>query len=302
MKIALETGTRYSSGSTRVPRQGPLHLYERVCMELVYVTTADDYEYEGLLWSPSTPGNPRLGAVLVHGWSYWYDPRIRSRGFCGKYIAAIGASLASIGVPSLFTLNRGFHAPEFFNDCSLDFEAAIDFLVHKGCEGIVLVGHSLGGAKCAYYAGEIGHPRLRGVALISAIPSSYNFQTPEKQKLIAQARILVASGQKHQITPCQEGKTVSLHEPATTLRNLDDGYRGTTLDAASKIILPLLSLAAERERGWFQVVTKGIREAAVHASSVDADIIAGARDHYYKGYETILAERISSWAQRVLLP
>jgi alpha-beta hydrolase superfamily lysophospholipase len=192
-------------------------------------------------------------------------------------------------------MNRGFHAPEFFNDCSVDFETAIEFLVTKGCEEIVIIGHSLGGAKCAYYAGEVGHPRLRGVVLLSAIPSSYNFEGKEKEDLIARARQLIIDGQEHTILSCQEGKTVSLHEPATLIKSFEQGYRGTTLEATSKITLPILSLAAEREWNWFQVVTKGIQAVATKAASVDAEIIQGAKDHGYSGYEEQFARRVCSW-------
>jgi pimeloyl-ACP methyl ester carboxylesterase len=270
-------------------------------MELVYLSTPDNYSCEGLFW-PSTSGNrTRLGAVLVHGWTYWYDPRVRSRGFCGKYMAAVGAALGEIGVPSILSMNRGFHAPEFFNDCAIDFETNIDFLVAQGCEEVVIIGHSLGGAKCAYYAGELKHPRLRGVVLMSAIPSSYNFEGQVKEELVAQARQLVAEGHKHRILACEEGKTVSLHEPATLVRSFESGYRGTTLEAASKISIPILSFAAEREWSWFQIVTKGIQAAACQAPSIDTEIIQGARDHTYSGFENYVGKRVSSWVQQRLL-
>jgi alpha-beta hydrolase superfamily lysophospholipase len=264
-------------------------------MELAYLTTPDNYSCEALFWPKNCDKKTRLGAVLVHGWSYWYDPRVRTRGFCGKYMASVGSALADAGVAAVLPMNRGFHAPEFFNDCSVDFETAIDFLVANGCEEIVIIGHSLGGAKCAYYAGEVGHPRLRGVVLLSAIPSSYNFEGKEKEELITRARQLLADGQQHTIVTCQEGKTVSLYEPAALIKSFEHGYRGTTLEAASKITLPILSLAAEREWNWFQMVTKGIQPVATKAASVDAEIIQGAKDHTYSGYEEQIARRVCAW-------
>jgi alpha-beta hydrolase superfamily lysophospholipase len=217
--------------------------------------------------------------------------------FCGKHIAAVGEALARIGVPAVLTMNRGFHAPEFFNDCAIDFQANIDFLLAQGCSEIVIAGHSLGGAKCAYYAGEVGHALLKGVILLSAIPSSYNFEGKEKEALITQGRQLVAQGQEHHIIPCVEGKTVSLHEAATVIKSFDTAYRGTTLDASAKITVPVLSLAAEREWNWFQIVTNGIKAAARQAPSVDVEIVRGARDHTYSGYEEYVAQRVSQWVQ-----
>ena len=261
-------------------------------MELVYLQTPDRYNCEGLFW-PSRTGRAKLGAVLVHGWSFWFDPRDRSRGFCGKLLATIAERLSESGVPAVLAMNRGFHAPEFFNDCSIDFQASIDFLVARGCEEILVIGHSLGGAKCAYYAGEVGHPMLRGVVLLSAIPSTYNFAG--KEALIEEARGMVAAGTLPTILPFTEGQTVALHEPKTLIRSFEDAYRGTTLDAAAKITVPILSLAAEGEWSWFQEVTQGIKSVARKSAAVDAHIICGARDHSYSGYEEDAAQRVRAW-------
>ncbi len=265
-------------------------------MQLVYLETPDRYSCEGLFW-PARTGQRKLGAVLVHGWTFWFDSRDRSRGFCGKLMAAIGERLSGAGVPAVLAMNRGFHAPEFLNDCAIDFETNIDFLVAQGCEEIVIIGHSLGGAKCAYYAAEVGHPRLRGVVLLSAIPSTYNFAG--KESLIEEARSAIAQGRTPTILPFTEGQTVALHEPSTLIRSFESAYQGTTLDAAAKITLPILSLAAEREWSWFQEVCKGIEAVAHSAASVEAQIIAGARDHGYAGHEDEAAERILAWLGRV---
>jgi pimeloyl-ACP methyl ester carboxylesterase len=267
-------------------------------MELVYLSTPDGYTCEGLFWPPAEP-QTKLGAILVHGWTFWHDDRVRTRGFCGKYMAAVGERLARIGIPAVLSMNRGFHAAEFFNDCVIDFQTSLDFLLSKGCEEIVIIGHSLGGAKCAYFAGEVGHPRLRGVALMSAIPSSYNYAG--KEELVARARQCVAEGRGQMIIPFEEKKTIALHEAETTVRSVDHAYRGTTLDAAAKIRVPILSLAAEREWGWFQEVTKGIERVATHAESLDTEIIVGARDHTYSGHEEYVATLVGEWARRRLL-
>lgn len=193
-------------------------------MELVYLSTPDGYTSEGLLW-PSLSQPAKLGAVLVHGWTYWHDPRVLYRGFCGQSMAAIGSRLAEAGVPTVLTMNRGFHAPEFFNDCTIDFHTA---LAHE------------------------------------------------------------------------EGKTIAPHEAQTLVRNVDHGYRGTTLDAASKISVSLYSFAAEREWAWFQEVTKGLRDISSKTTNIEAEIIQGVRDHAYSGYEEVVAERVIGWLQRTL--
>lgn len=268
-------------------------------MQLVYVDTSDGYTLEGLYWSEVGPKKVRLGAVLVHGWSFWHDMRVRSRGFCGRHMASIATHLSKVGVPTILTMNRGFHAPEFFNDCVFDFKACIDFLVSRGCEEIVIVGHSLGGAKCAYFAGEVGHSRLRGVVLMSAIPSTHNFSG--KEALVAEAQRCVAEGRSDTILPFQEGKTTSLNHAGTLVRSFTDGYQGATLEAVSKISLPTLSIAAEREWEWFQRVTRGILDGDHFSTSVKAELLSGICNHYYAGHEEAVAMRVADWIERVLL-
>lgn len=266
-------------------------------MKLISLTTPDRYVCEGLFW-PANVDSPKLGAVklgavLVHGWTFWYDPRNRDRSFCGKLLSTVGEHLSQAGVPAVLLMNRGFHAPEYFNDCAIDFQTSIDFLVSQGCEEIVIIGHSLGGAKCAYYAAEVGHPMLRGVVLLSAIPSTYNFAG--KEELIEEARRCVAEQRGPTILPFTEGQTVALHEPATLLRSFESAYRGTTLDAAAKITLPILSLAAEGEWSWFQEVCRGIKAAAKQSRAVEAQILSGARDHGYSGHEGVAAQKVVAW-------
>jgi pimeloyl-ACP methyl ester carboxylesterase len=214
-------------------------------------------------------------------------------------MAAVAEHLAKIGVSAILTMNRGFHAPEFFNDCVIDFQANIDFLVSRGCEEIVILGHSLGGAKCAYFAGEVGHPRVRGVVLMSAIPSSYNFSG--KEELVAEARRQIAAGHEHFILPFEDGRTIALDEARNLLHSFENAYQGTTLDAARKIKIPLFSFAAEREWAWFQEVTKGLGGDSQRAL-VETEIVQGARNHTYSGYEERVAERVANWVQRNLLP
>jgi pimeloyl-ACP methyl ester carboxylesterase len=267
-------------------------------MQLVYVDTSDGLTLEGLYWPAGGP-KARLGAVLVHGWTFWHDMRVRSRGFCGKNMASIATHLSQGGIPTVLTMNRGFHAPEFFNDCVIDFEASIDFLVSQGCEEIVILGHSLGGAKCAYFAGEVGHPRLRGVVLMSAIPSTYNFSG--KEGLVAEAQRCIVEGRPDTVIPFQEGKTTSLNHAETLVRSLTEGYRGTTLEAVSKISLPTLSIAAEREWEWFQRVTRGILASKSHPENIKAVLLSGVADHGYSNHEEAVAIRIADWIKHTLL-
>ena len=269
-------------------------------MELVTIHTSDGLSCEGIFWPAAAPiPQKKLGAVMVHGWTSWYDPRVKQRGFCGSFFPPTAEALALSGIPSVLTMNRGFHAPEFFNDCTLDFQANIQFLLSKGCEEVLIIGHSLGGAKCAYFAGEVGHPLLRGIVLMSAIPSTYNFQG--KDELIENARQLVSQGKPHLILPFQEGQTVAIHEAETVLRNFDFAFRGTTLQALEKVAVPLLSLASQGEWSWFKEVTQGIHAAARQAPSVDSHIVEGATDHGYSGYETHVAQVIAEWVKKTLL-
>ena len=267
-------------------------------MQLVYLDTSDGYTLEGLYW-PGVKQQRRIGAVLVHGWTFWHDMRSRFRGFCGRHMASIATHVSSLGIDTLLTMNRGFHAPEFFNDCVIDFETSIEFLVSQGCEEIIVLGHSLGGAKCAYFTGEVGHPLLRGMVLMSAIPSTYNFSG--KESLVELAQRYIDDGCADTIIPLREKKTTALHHAETLARSFTDGYRGTTLEALSRVTIPTLSIAAEREWEWFQRVTKGILASSQYPVSVEAELLSGVCNHYYSNHEEAVAIKVTDWIKRSLL-
>ena len=264
-------------------------------MQIVTVSTKDGFTYEGIYW-PGAAANPKLGAVFVHGWTGGYDPKGRYRGFVGNNVTVAASMLAGVGISSLSAVNRGYHAPEFFNDSSYDIDAYIDFLVSQGCEKVLLLGHSLGGAKCAYYGGEVGHPQLGGVVLMSAIPTTYNFEG--KEGLLEQAQAMIAAGNGHLPIARKEGETITTYEPVTLMKNFHEAYRGTTLDAVKKIKLPLLSFAAEGEWRWFHEVTKGIIEMKLISSMMEAVMLPGIDSHGYEGHENEVTGHILRWIER----
>jgi hypothetical protein len=133
---------------------------------------------------------------------------------------------------------------------------------------------------------------------MSAIPSSYNFSG--KEELLTEARRQIAAGHEHIILPFEDGRTIALDEANNLIHSFENAYRGTTLDAARKIKMPLFSFAAEREWAWFQEVTRGL-SGDPQRTLVEAEIIQGARNHTYSGHEEQVADRVASWVQRRLL-
>ena len=95
-----------------------------------------------------------VGVVLVHGYTGT---------FTGEVEGALPPLLAVAGYTTLVANNRGAGilgaARERFEGCVPDIRAAIDLMADRGYDRIVLLGHSKGGVKAAYYLAQTGDPR-----------------------------------------------------------------------------------------------------------------------------------------------
>ncbi len=266
-------------------------------MNIIEVQTKDGWKLEGAYW-PSEASS-EVGVVLVNGWSDWYVPSHTERSFLGKFLRTIGNIFPEKGIHAISVMQRGFHSPEFFNDCVFDIQACIDFLKENGCKKIVIMGHSLGGAKTAYFAGTQNVPELKAIVLKSAIPAIHDGYT--RADLLKTSREMIAKGEGELFFSKKEGKeTIVNYNPNMFVKNYEEGYQKNTLDIAAEITIPILSIAAEHEWDWFHTVTLGIKEAAQKSPRVDTQIVKGAPDHGYTGHETEVAEYILQWIREIV--
>lgn len=264
--------------------------------EIVNVNTQDGWSLAGLYFA-GYDLNSDIGAILMHGWVTHYDAKNKETFLFGKQLETAGQVFSQNGIPSLVVANRGYYRPEFFNDCVLDIQACIDFLLSKGVKRVILVGHSLGGAKSTYFAGTQNNQNLKALVLMSAIPAIHGLFAREDLLVLMKEKI--EKGEGDLIFSKKEGQAISTFLPTTFMRNYESSYQKETLDAAEGITVPVLSVAAEKEWDWFREVLNNIKDRATKSPKVDTKIFDGVTEHTYVGHEKEVAEYVVSWVKRL---
>ena len=131
-----------------------------VTVELVEVQTDDGVTLQGALWSPAS-GEARVGIALATGTGgefygeSWFGERYARAGYI------------------VLSLNRRDHGDNFgyykLDPSALDHRYAVDLLMARGVEGVVLAGHSYGTVTVPYYVMATDDSRVKGLILTSAL-------------------------------------------------------------------------------------------------------------------------------------
>lgn len=131
--MSVRQGTRLPAGVTR---------------ELVPLTAEDGAALDGALYSPAGR-RPRTGLVLMH-------PSVSFHHHYGL-IPLAARGFTALGLDSRFAGNDG---PLILEQVMLDLAAGVRHLRELGCERVVLVGNSGGGALAAFYQAQAERPTV----------------------------------------------------------------------------------------------------------------------------------------------
>ena len=116
----------------------------KIQTQLLSIKTADGIDLHGAVWSPAS-GKAKLGFGLAQG---------TGAEFYETWLAWFGPGLAEMGCMAI-SLNRRDHGQDsgFFNmePAAMDHKYAIDFLMNRGVDKVVLAGHSFGTVTVPYY-------------------------------------------------------------------------------------------------------------------------------------------------------
>lgn len=141
-------------------------------IELCRQVTDDGVSLDGALCRPESPTNalPVDAFLLVHGTgSNFYSPGV---------LETFARQAVEAGCPALRVNTRGHDlmtslpgasgrrggaAYESIAECVPDLRAWIAFLANRGYANIALVGHSMGGVKCLYFASKESHPAVKRI-------------------------------------------------------------------------------------------------------------------------------------------
>jgi len=143
---------------------------------VVRTITADHLELFGIL--SEAEGERDSILINIHGTSGCF--------YIEEYTPFLAEELPALGVATLFTNNRGSHvmeawqksgaALEIFEDCVLDLDVWVRYVLSLGYRRIILQGHSLGTEKVVYYMNKGNPPPAVAALILLGVSDSFGNQ------------------------------------------------------------------------------------------------------------------------------
>ena len=282
--------------------------------ELVKFDTRDGLRLEGFLVR-SRPGN-RKAILSVFG--------MVSNFFSSKRYEALYAEAAGGDIDLFLANNRGmgsvngFHttgklrqyigtAREKFEECLFDIDAAARLLEELGYNEIILMGHSTGCQKVAYYCLKRKDPKVTGMILLAPC-DDYNLAKKVELKgrfpeAVGVAKRMVREGRGIDLTPewisyYTAKRFLSYADPRNVESRLFD--YDSDLKEFGKITRPTLAVFGSEEENVTKPVREYMRilESRKGGKDFEWKIIKGA-NHSFDGKERELAKAVLKWADRI---
>lgn len=269
--------------------------------ELVTIKNGEDIELDGAFYK--TPVGKRKASkkravYLIHG---------RSMNFYTGFPRFMPVALTAKGYDCLSMNRRGRSIltpvgwkPEgdavvMFSDQMSDASAGLDFLKAQGYEEIIVGGHSQGGLLTAALASR--EVIIKGVILASAIPE-YDIIPPWHprevvDKIIEEAKVALAEGKGDKMYILDSWPWVI--SAKTVLQELKP-VQAVLKVFMEKITVPIFSFYGSDD---IEPQLGGPGKEAFDVSpsrNKKFEIINGA-DHFYKGYEIKIQQKVVDWME-----
>ncbi|MGA7733260.1 MAG: alpha/beta fold hydrolase [Chloroflexia bacterium] len=274
--------------------------------ELAFVDREDGLALEGAIISPATTERKPVAVLWIHGnTSRFYDyPYVQ----LGREVAGLGYTFITANthghdVISVIWDDKGGSTPggacwERFDEVPLDIAPWIDLAVENGAKGVVLVGHSFGANKVAYYQAVRQDPRVLGVVCASG-----DVRWRADAERIALAEKMEAEGREDEILPPLEVSWYRMSVKTFLARARIAQHVLTSTEQTpyiAQIACPILAFyGTEEEWCGSQADLDEMRRHATAAARVDTHLIEGA-DHVYWGKADRAAELIGGWIDQLL--
>jgi pimeloyl-ACP methyl ester carboxylesterase len=286
--------------------------------ELVRAWTEDELQLQGLYCTPREMS--ALPVIFhVHGAS--------SNFYRSQFLDPLADELTDRGYSFLSVNTRGHDiinnvyakdprasrrigvAFELFEDCLLDLKAWLDFLQVKGHEQAILLGHSFGALKVAFYQSETDDERVKALIFMSPADQGFWLEAmgARMEEGLTWASEMVAQGR---------GETLMIQPllpypmSAGTIRSLfisgksdifKFGRPNESWEAIAKLSCPILALmgtVAEYTVPGPEEAMAILKRKALSSPSCDTVVLQGA-PHNYRGYEVQVTEVIVNWLEDV---
>ncbi len=284
--------------------------------EIVSVTTKDTLRLHGLYCAsgqrPLT--SPQRGsvdaAVLLHG--------LAGNFYSSRLLFHFAETLRQLGINVVVVNTRGHDmintstwggrarsvgaALENIDDCRLDVNAWVDFLIdERGASRILLFGHSLGAIKALYAQAYQPHPKVRSVIGLSATRLSYErlIKLPSGdlfRETLARCENLVAEDRGDD--PVQVSFPFpTWMTPRCYLDKYGPGDRFNWMSFVDRIEIPTLLTFGEkelRENPAFAGMEEELQQLKQAWNSLTIETVAEA-DHFYTSKFGELADLVTRW-------
>ncbi len=143
---------------------------------IVQTKTLDNIILYGLMLKSDKKSDTAM--LFIHGTA--------SNFYCEDFIHIVAKELTENGYDALLANNRGADqgsswqktgaSVESFEDCLIDIDTWIEFLLNVGYKNIILCGHSLGSEKTVYYMNKGKHVDTVKAVILLGFADSYGTQ------------------------------------------------------------------------------------------------------------------------------
>ncbi|HST06345.1 MAG TPA: alpha/beta fold hydrolase [Chloroflexia bacterium] len=264
--------------------------------ELAFVEREDGIGLEGAIIYPTTVERNEVAIIWVHGnTSRFYDlPYVQ----VGREMAALGYTFITANThrhDDISTLwdDKGTTCWERFEEAPLDIEPWIELAINTGAQKVVVVGHSFGATKVAYYQAIKQDPRVLGIVCASA-----DVKWHVDAAMVSLAERMETEGRADEVLPQLEAAWYRM-SVQTLLSRARVAQHVLSSDSQTpyiaRIECPILAFYGTEE-DWCgtQVDLDNIRRHATGSARVDTCLLEGA-DHIYWGKSAQTAGLISGW-------
>ncbi len=287
---------------------------------LAQCQTKDDLLHQGIYFEPKEKSGTAI--LYIHGLSSVFHGHMgtcdaflevgekmgigfasfNNRGFC--LISGIQkkdpATLTGIGHV------KGGAGQEVFEECVLDIDAGITFLIGQGYKNVVLVGRSTGANKACYYAGTVNDPRVVGVVLNSAVSDRLEKTPEEIAATIPVMKRKIAEGKSDELLvgysffPMTPKRYLSLYEKGSSEDVFDYGDEEPQMKIYSQIKKPLFVIMGEKDEHVDRPVVDIMKvfDNKTTSPKYKSMIVPGAL-HGFENHEEELAELVCSWIKTI---
>ena len=278
-------------------------------IELLTLTADDDRKIAAFVMHPKAGVNPASpGVIFHHGGPGGHGARLIG---ASRYAAE---SMAELGYTTITIVSRhsNSYVDEPLENAALDVDAAMNVLLAKGIEDVVLVGNSFGSVRVSMFMRDRPSPHVRAMVHVAPTYDLNKFMkelsdmAPDYAMHLEKLRRAVKDGQGRLPSPDADNPDRLATPPlfqtgfgrpqtAATLLNWWGPDADNHLsDIIAHFEIPQLLLGGTNDRVTQPERLEFIKASARKSPRVDV-ITYQDGDHYFTGYQEKVASDIAGW-------